>query len=61
MADTAPWMLVSNGRLDDYRCLLTRVDPDQGHLSAAAAERLGVSDGDTLRLVTINPDDLGGD
>ncbi|WP_210398032.1 arginine N-succinyltransferase [Motiliproteus sediminis] len=55
----APWMLVSNGRLEDYRCLLTRVVAETTTLSADDAERLGITDGEPVRTIPVAAEDIG--
>ena len=50
-------VLVSNTAFADFRCLLavTAVDHESVALTPALAERLGVAEGDTVRVVTVNP------
>ncbi|NDV12321.1 arginine N-succinyltransferase [Crenobacter caeni] len=50
-------VLVSNTAFADFRCLLavTCVDHESVALTPALAERLGVAEGDTVRVVTVNP------
>ncbi|TIC87082.1 arginine N-succinyltransferase [Crenobacter intestini] len=50
-------VLVSNTAFADFRCLLavTAVDHKSVALTPALAERLGVAEGDTVRVVTVNP------
>ncbi len=42
--------LVASGRLQDFRCLLAEVDPEQPELTPAQAEALNVSSGDSVQL-----------
>jgi len=58
-ADTGEWMLLSNERLDDYRCLLTQLSAAEPVVTPAVAERLGIADGDRVRAVAVNPADIG--
>ncbi len=51
--------LVSNNQLLDYRCLLTRLDPDHPQLSPRQAELMKVADGDQLRILILDSNELG--
>ncbi len=42
--------LVAKGQLQDFRCLLAEVDPEQPELTPAQAEALNVSSGDSVQL-----------
>lgn len=55
----SPWMLVSNARLGDYRCVLTRLCPEQAKLSPEVAARLGVADGERVRAMRVDAVDIG--
>jgi len=55
----ADWMLVSNDQLGDYRCLLLPLASADPCVSPAAAARLGVGDGDRVRVVAVNGADIG--
>lgn len=51
--------LISNTGLKDYRCLVSRIDPEQPEISAEIAELLQVSEGDPIRLMLLNDAELG--
>ena len=47
--------LVSNTRLEQFRCLLTSLDPGQPRLDSSVSARLGVTQGEALRLHPLDP------
>jgi arginine N-succinyltransferase len=51
--------LISNTGLKDYRCLVSRIDPEQPEISTDIAELLQVSEGDPIRLMLLNDAELG--
>lgn len=51
--------LISNTGLKNYRCLVSRIDPEQPEISAEIAELLQVSEGDPIRLMLLNDAELG--
>ncbi|WP_027857950.1 arginine N-succinyltransferase [Marinobacterium jannaschii] len=46
-------VLVSNTRLEAFRCAITRLDPSRPMLSAATAQQLGLEDGDDFRFIPL--------
>jgi len=58
-AEGDDWLMVSNNLLQNYRCLIMRGNAEQPVLEADVADRLQVRDGDTIRLIQLDADDLG--
>jgi arginine N-succinyltransferase len=58
-ADTADsWLMLSNNDTGGYRALLTRGNPDAPHINAAVAAQLQLRDGDSVRVLQLDADDL---
>ncbi|GGK54357.1 arginine N-succinyltransferase [Amphritea balenae] len=51
--------LISNTGLKNYRCLVSRIDPEQPEISAEIAELLQVSEGDPIRIMRLSDAELG--
>ncbi|MEH6577634.1 MAG: arginine N-succinyltransferase [Amphritea sp.] len=51
--------LISNNSLQNYRCLISLIDPQQPLISAEQAELLQVAEGDQIRLLLLNDSELG--
>ncbi|MDI3323367.1 arginine N-succinyltransferase [Pontibacterium granulatum] len=51
--------LISNTSLENYRCLMTRIDPAQPVISAEQANLLQVEEGGDIRLLLLEEAELG--
>ena len=51
--------LISNTSLENYRCLMTRIDPAQPVISAEQANLLQVDEGGDIRLLMLEEAELG--
>ncbi|OMH30087.1 arginine N-succinyltransferase [Motiliproteus sp. MSK22-1] len=54
-----PWIMISNTKLLDYRCLMLQLDPKDPQLSPEQAAQLLVTDSDQVRLLALDPRELG--
>jgi arginine N-succinyltransferase len=52
------WLMLSNNDTGGYRALLTRGNPDAPHIDAATAAQLQLRDGDSVRILQLDADDL---